>query len=244
MSRKQIKFNKKVKKNITLVAFGDSFVEGFIKSPKENTKKDREKINFITKLCTLDNPFVKCENYGIHGASNEKIAYRVYKRCKSSVQNCFFLICWSHHDRVSYFHHANDEYQTDINLLKATRKNNTFQTTMFMFGLHNMLTYLQIPHAQINSFSPLIKNHKLDYAVAANYINAEYDRNTLFDIIANRYKKEIPLRHDDYSHPENFDFEFNDYITKCYHPTASGHTLIAKTLNTLLKRYYELHFSR
>ena len=119
------------KTNLNLVAFGDSFVEGYIKLPKENTKKDRKNINFVTKLCTLDNPFIKCENYGIHGASNEKIAYRVYKRCKRSVKNCFFLICWTHPDRVSYYHEGNDEYQTDINIRKVPPKENNFATNTF-----------------------------------------------------------------------------------------------------------------
>lgn len=214
-----------------LIAFGDSFVEGLIKEPKENSFHERARINFVTQIVSLDNVFTSFENYGERGSGNESIAYKVQNRIKKPTKNCFFLVCWTSPYRIGRFDDQNDRYETVGLTSNSINKNYEFETKMFMFGISNLLKLNNIPYAFVNSFSPQSYEN-------INYINHNYKRNTLFDIIAERYgNSSEPADYETKINHSEFDIPSNKFIAPCKHPTAKGHKLIAKTLDKHLKKY-------
>lgn len=222
-----------------LVAFGDSFVEGLIKVPKENTPEERKEINFVTQLQRLDNPFTSTENYGVRGYGTEAIAYEVYKRLQQPCDDCFFLVVWSGIYRVGNYHRHPDRYQ--VNMPKGyveVPKNYVFQTDIHMEAISSLLKKRNIPYAYTNSFSPHTHESKLfdeEYFESLNYINATYKRNTLFDIIAERYGQDDENYEGGKNHTV-FDVPPSKFIAGCKHPTPIGHKLIANTLNDPIKK--------
>jgi hypothetical protein len=213
-----------------LIAFGDSFVEGLIKEPIENSVEDRAKINFVTQLASLNNSFTSFENYGERGSGNESIAYKVQKRLDQPTDNCFFLVCWTTPFRVGKYKKEFDRYETVLTS-NIVNKNFVFETKMLMFGISHLLKLNNIPYAFINSFSP-------ESYDGINYINSNYKRNTLFDIIAERYgNTSTPTDHETKVNHSFFDVPNSKFIAPCKHPTAIGHRLIAKTLDKYLKEY-------
>jgi len=214
-----------------LVAFGDSFTEGLIKEPIENTQEERAEINYANQLLKLDNPFTSLENLAYRGNGNETIAYKIYKRLQSDYKDCFFLVAWSAPARQGMYIKKDDEYKTDHH---PTIKHYKFQTEMLMLGIHFALNEFKVPHAFINAFSPHTHYSNLfnsKFFNKINYINSTYKRNTLFDIIAERYGNTSEP-----DQKEFFDVASNKYISKCNHPTALGHQLIAEKINPFLKK--------
>lgn len=207
-----------------LIAFGDSFVEGLIKDPKENSKAMRKKINFVTQLALLDNIFDSVENYGERGSGNESIAYKIHKRLhKRELSNCFFLVCWSSPFREAAYDKVNDKYSSTSKI--KFNKNYYFQTKMLMYGVSKILELYKIPYVFTSSFTTYNYNN-------TNHINWQSPCNSLFDIIALRYCQNYDTNESNY-----FNVNPNQYIAKCNHPTAIGHKLIAKTLDIHLKEY-------
>ena len=214
---------------MNLVGFGDSFTEGVIKQPKENSPKERREISFINQLVQLDNPFTSFENLGVRANSNEAIAHSVVKRTKDNTFNCFFLISWSSPTRVGQYNVKEDAYTHGGGY--GEPRNDFFLTNMFMLGIHALLKNHNIPHAFINAFSPFTESDLGDI----NYINPNLNRNTLFDIVAGRYgnKDNISELEKTKNH-DFFDVQNSQYIAPCKHPSAEGHKLIAKTLNPFI----------
>jgi lysophospholipase L1-like esterase len=221
-----------------LVAFGDSFVEGLIKEPYENSRENRKEINFVSQLINLDNCFTEAENYGVRGSSNERIAYEAYKRLKHSYSYCFFLVAWSGIERQEIYNIEKDKYEYQ-KVKRWPEKNLKFQSEMFMISLHQIFKYYKIPHAFVNAFQPLQNSNKIfdtEFFKSINYVNPDFLRNTLFDIISNRYGKNIPIpAEEQYINHDYFKVEKSKYIADCLHPSKEGHRLIAKTLNLYLE---------
>lgn len=225
-----------------LVTFGDSYVEGFIKLPKKNTEEERAKINFTQKLYEMPNNIDAIENCGRHGASNKRIAYRIFKRLRKGTQGCFFLICWSSPERLAYYCPDRQEY---VMLPKeeeyvGKKIDYVFESNMLIFGIHAILDKLKIPHAQINAFTPIIGGLPTKCYIDANYINAEYHQSSLLDIIAERY---MTNDHEPFIPSRTF-IKNSKYITECMHPTEEGNVLIAKTLSPIIENYWEQQFRR
>jgi hypothetical protein len=221
-----------------LIAFGDSFVEGLIKEPTENSIEDRANINFVTQLVSLDNSFTSFENYGERGSSNVRIAHRVWKRLQKDTSKCFFLVCWSSPYRYGTYEKNVDDYRSvDLRKEKVTNKHETFETDIFISSIKSLLDYYQVPYLQTNSFAPIDNKLPTEFYTSANYLCAEHKRNTLFDIIANRFLKNENLDEKEYyQNHDFFDVPRSNLIADCKHPTAIGHKEIAKTLNPYIKK--------
>lgn len=221
-----------------LVVFGDSFPRGLIKDPIENSKEDQNRINFCQKLLELDNQFTSLENFSQRGSGNDSIAYEAYKRIvkKKYQQDSFFLICWSGITRYAYYDIAKDRYLNVNNselFTKVITKQGYFALDTFIISLSNMLKHYKIPHAQINSFVSFgFSDLPREIYKECNYINPEYNNNTLYDIISEKYcKKSLTLWIEHSLRTK----ENNGLITDCRHPTEMGHQKIAETLNPYLK---------
>ena len=221
-----------------LVSFGDSFVEGLIKKPIENSIEERKIINFVSQLLNLDNPFSTVENFGARGSSNASIAHRVWKRAQEDTRDCFFLICWSSPYRYGHYDKHVDNYRTlDLRKEIINEKDQQFETDSFIFFIKSLLESYNIPYAQTNSFATLENRLPVQHYINANYICADQKRHTLFDIIANRFNSNLDLTANDFeSNHDMFDVPASDLIALCKHPTDQGHKKIAETLSPFLKK--------
>ena len=78
--KKTLQFLNMNNKKIThVVAFGDSFVEGYIRnSPYEDNKKANE-ISFVNQLKDYSDYIKTSTNFGAHGDANQKICYDCFK---------------------------------------------------------------------------------------------------------------------------------------------------------------------
>ena len=223
-----------------LISFGDSFVEGLIKEPNENSIEQRDEICFTRKIYENSNLFQSYTNCGLRGIGNEAILYNVYKHAsKSNNDNSFYLICLSGLERVGHYDITKDEYlilnQTRTYRTPIFRKNYKFepifQTQMLMTGIHHYLKNKNILHLFTSSFTPfhLFYNENI---IPQEYIIGDVDKaNSLFDIIADRFNKKVD-HFGDYSssHVNFFNAPKNTYIADCLHPSIEGHKLISTTL--------------
>ena len=121
-----------------LISFGDSFVEGLIKEPEENSIEERDQICFTRKIYENSEIFDSYVNYGTRGSGNESIIYNAYKHMnKFGNDNSFYLICLSGLERCGWYNLDRDAY--DISNQKGVDFEPFFQTQMLMTGIHNML---------------------------------------------------------------------------------------------------------
>ena len=214
-----------------LVVFGDSFVEGLIKEPVVNSVEERKKISFVNQLTHLDNPFSDSKNMGVRGANNRLIAHTIWKEVQQgNLKNVFYLVCWSSPYRGFGIPSKFAPYSNypDVN----------FETDVLILSVKSLLESLNIPFLQTNSFAPLDNKLPIDIYKSANYLAAEYKRNTLFDIIADRFLKDEGLNKKEYyQNHDIFDAPKSDFIAECKHPSSLGHKKIAETLNLYIKNY-------
>ena len=218
-----------------LVVFGDSFVEGLIKEPVLNSTEERTNISFVNQLTYLDNPFTASKNMGRRGASNRLIANRVWKEVQliENTKNVFYLVCWSGPWRGFDVKETDKKHKPYLDF-----PNFHFETDMVILFIKSLLESLNIPFLQTNSFAPLENKLPIDIYKSANYLFAEYKRNTLFDIIADRFLKEESLNSKDYyKNHNNFDIPKSNLVADCKHPSPLGHKKIAETLNLHIKEY-------
>lgn len=210
-----------------LIVFGDSFVEGQIKEPEENTIEQRLEISFVNQMKLMNKQITNSVNYGRRGASNEYIAYQVYEYIKNNnYENKFLLISWSGPARSSYYDITKEQYVIEAGLVnnKYTHYNVNFKNEMLFFGLQETLKCLKIPFAYTSSFTPY---NIFPFINKIDFLN-KTTNHTLFDIIGLQYNKNQEEKDLFFDHAKYTSSD--EYITPCMHPTPLGHKLIAKTL--------------
>lgn len=135
-----------------LKAFGDSFVEGLIKEPVENTMDNRMEINFATQLGKINSRITSVENYGLRGNANQKIAYDAYKHIRDTKdRSSFYIIVFSGSNRPAHYYPDTDEYHCSTEELLAKEQPQFMQEAMISL-LHNVLKQKRIPHLFCTSF--------------------------------------------------------------------------------------------
>jgi len=211
-----------------LISFGDSFVEGLIKDPYENSVEERDKICFTRKLVKRSKYLDSYKNFGLRGIGNLAISYKVYKYVENyDYKNSFLLVCWSGLDRESVYCEKRDEYE----IFQGERTQQPiFQTNILASGIHNYLKSKQIPHLFTSSFTPFYLFHNKD-TIPQKYIIGNINKaNSLFDIIGKRFNKKIAPNGNYTTSHADFNVPKTDLIAGCLHPTGKGHSLIASTL--------------
>lgn len=213
-----------------LVAFGDSFVEGLIKQPQENSVKERDAICFTRRLVETSELFDSYTNYGTRGTGNESIFYNVYKHASHhNNDDDFYLICLSGLERIGIYNKDLDCYgiaNYNINIPFEP----FFQTQMLMTGVHYYLKNKNIPHLFTSSFTPFYMFYN-KHTISEEYIIGDIDKsNSLFDIIAHRFNKNTVHFGDYRTSHVDFNVPKSKYIAHCLHPSMKGHKLIATTL--------------
>jgi len=145
-----------------LVAFGDSFVEGLIKLPQENTVFQRKQINFATQISKINSRIESVDNYGLRGNANQKIAYDAYSHIRDNSYNTYFyLIAFSGSDRASHYYPDTDEYHCTNDSLLAKEQPQFIQEAVISL-LHNVLHLKKIPHLFCSSFETY-RSEMIDY---------------------------------------------------------------------------------
>ena len=213
-----------------LLAFGDSFVEGLIKEPRENSVKQRDAICFTRRLAETSELFDSYANYGTRGSGNESIFYNAYKHSSYyDNDNSFYLICLSGLERVGFYDKNLDSYSIPNRSVNVPFEP-FFQTQMLMTGLHYYLKNKNIPHLFTSSFTPFYMFYNKD-TIPEEYIIGDVDKsNSLFDIIADRFNKDTDYFGNYQTSHVDFKVPKSKYIAQCLHPSTKGHKLIATTL--------------
>jgi len=241
-----------------LVAFGDSFVEGTIKLPTENSHTERQQINFVRQLSNQSALFDSIENFAVSGAGNKMIANDVYNFLqhteKSKLKDCFLLICWTTPYRQDVYCNDLERYFPANKLSK--HENYDFLTAQLITGTYKLCKLYDVKFLMTNSFAFVqrhnpVLNHQYIRQLS-NYIHADKPNNTLFDIILERYctdDNEYKVQDVEKLYTTNLTRIFrtiisqtpkdklSKYVTPCYHPSEEGHQLIAETLLPIIKNY-------
>lgn len=216
-----------------LIAFGDSFVEGLIKEPKENSTKDRKSINFATQLVERHSMFDSVVNFGKRGSSNHSICFRVQQYIEQhSLDDSFLLIVLSSPHRKQEYNYINDDF-VGVEYDTVTPDHLAYQKLMLQ-GIEYTLKKRCAKFLFVNSFyhdyDNILGSHDLEH-----WLNNAYQFNTLFDIITGDYCKSAQKPFvEDHS---TTDISCNEYISACKHPSAKGHCLIADTLAPEIKKF-------
>jgi hypothetical protein len=225
---------------VKFIVFGDSFVNGLISLPKRNSEAERERINFAYKIYKNYKTFTEYENISKPGASNDQIAYWVYKYIRNFLSsdsrnfldNYFFLIVWSAPVRANSYSWESDEY----NEREIAEKNWYYETDMKILAVAHLCDQFKIKYAMINSFtqnqydSPIFS---YDNPYNVQWINGDKPFNTLFDIVTEKYCTSNTNYNDDdlrYVHHHHIVNAESSLVAPCGHPTDKGHDLIAYTL--------------
>ena len=186
---------------------------------------------------------------GVSGAGNEQIAYQVTKLLDDFDKDDFVLIVFSNMLRACNYNFLTDEYvRANETEHQYARRNPVWQTDIMLLYLHSQLECRNIPHMFMNSFEPVNVYSKITYEQlkSINYYEPEYLDNTLFDIVLGTFlqKKndkleylEIDPRKTRTSIRKFKEYGGNKYISKCVHPSAEGHILIADTLIPIITEY-------
>jgi len=231
-----------------LWTFGDSFTEGFIKLPKENSPDERESICYPTQIVKRSKLFDSCNNLAERGSNNEMILYQVQKNLDNFHQQDFVIIALSHSTRASKYNSTMDEYVRVVNEEEHTiaKRSPVWQTDMMICWIHNQLRQRNIRHLFISAFEPYSVYSNIYYTelLSMGFINARFVNNTLLDILLSDYctqeSKKIKFTAIDPRDTRigrTWDYSHNKYITECNHPSPEGHTLIADTLIECLQEY-------
>jgi len=232
-----------------LWAFGDSFSEGYIKYPAENTPTEREEICYPNQIVERSQLFDICNNLSEKGSNNEMILYQVQKNIDNFHQQDFVLITLTHCLRAAKYNFAMDEYLKVTSEIEHdyAKRHPVWQTDMMLCWITKELRERNIRYMIVSGFEPYSVYSKISYSQLRDlcFINPEFMNNTLFDILLGDYCTkqsakldllEIDPRSTRIS-PRTWDYSGNKYITECNHPSAAGHILIADTLIPCLKEY-------
>lgn len=232
-----------------LWAFGDSFTEGFIKYPFENSPEERESICYPTQIVKRSKLFDSCNNLAERGSNNEMILYQVQKNLDNFHQQDFVLITLSHCLRAAKYNFSMDEYVRvdDEKEHLIAKRQPVWQTDMMLLWIHKQLSTRNIRHLFVSGFEPYSIYSDIYYTdlLKMNFINARFENNTLFDIllgdfctVASKKAKHASIdpRNTRIS-PRRWEYGDNKYITDCNHPSAEGHILIADKLIECLIEY-------
>ena len=219
-----------------LIAFGDSFVEGLIKEPFENTVQERDQICFVKQIADKCNYFDSYVNYGRRGSGNLSICYNVFKHIReNNYKNCFFLVCLSGAQRQDKYNKKTDRYENSG--CKKEYYDIMFQTNILLAGIHQILKHKEIPHLFTSSFMPF--NLFYTDVIPPKFIIGDINKcNSLFDIIAERFNTPEKLFGNYLDNHTSFNVKKTKFIADCLHPSAEGHKLIADTLTPYI--YKEL----
>jgi len=225
-----------------LLAFGDSFVEGLVKEPSENTPKERDEICFARKIVNKSKYITSYENFGKRGSGNLSISHNVYKYVQNNdCKNSFFLICWSGLDRYEEYYKETNQYQnTDY---KKQKHDPLFQTNILASGIHNYLKNRKISHLFTSSFTPFYQFHDKNIMSEKYIIGDATKANSLFDIISNRFNSNTKPFGEYLASHAQFNVPKSKFIAGCLHPTDKGHTKIAETLVPYIDNFIQLKTS-
>lgn len=212
-----------------LITFGDSFVEGLIKEPSENTAKERDQICFTKQIAKNCNYFDSYLNYGRRGSGNLSIYYDVFKHIRENdYKNCFFLVCLSGATRHDKYNNKKDQYENSGGYIKEDNEI-IFQTNILLAGTHQILKHKEIPHLFTSSFMPF--NLFYTNVIPSKFIIGDINKcNSLFDIIAQRFNTSEKLFGSYFDNHTSFNVKKTKFIADCLHPSAEGHKLIADVL--------------
>ena len=188
-----------------IVAFGDSFVEGFNKRSIYENKVKANEISFVNQIKNYSNFITSSLNYGLRSNSNQKISYDCYKWIKTNkITNTFVLVVFTTPSRQAYYKRDIDEYiLTKSNLLAD--EHIAFSKHALVLLLHNILSQKNIPHLFADSFQ-----------IDKSLVNPDPELFT--------YLHSIPY----FKKPLNL---LTKKLAPCYHPTKEGHIEIAQYLS-------------
>lgn len=209
-----------------LVVFGDSFVQGAIRLPVQNSLSIQRKINFVTQISKLY--AVEAENLGKTGNSNINIAQDVFKYVRTNdVKDVAILVVWSNYLRP---------YRPFLEDGQLKTENYMFLTEQAYLAVENILTQLEIPFLFTNSFFNHRETDKkwlLDKVSFKNWIEGDKQCNTLYDILIDSWDKGFGYKKKE-SLARKLNVE-NQFLSPCKHPSEKGHIKIAQTIFPYLK---------
>lgn len=235
----------------TLWTFGDSYTEGFIKLPEENSPEERESICYPTQIVKRNKLFDACNNLAERGSNNEMIIYQVQKNLDRFDKQDFVIIALSHSTRASRYNSIIDEYVRVANEEEhiIAKRSPVWQTDMMIYWIHSQLKTRGIQHLFISAFEPYSVYSSMYYTelLEMNFPNARFINNTLLDILLGDFctqeSKKIKFTAIDPRDTRigrTWDYGDNKYITECNHPSPEGHILIADTLIECLQKYTQI----
>lgn len=135
-----------------LVAFGDSFVEGLIKEPVENTPEERSEISFVNRIKDYSKFITTSQNMGLRGNANQKIAYDCYSWLKLCTENnIFVVVAFSGLDRQAHYYRDTDAYHCCETNLHADEQGYFIKDALVLL-LHEVMKQKNIPHLFVESF--------------------------------------------------------------------------------------------
>jgi len=236
-----------------IVGFGDSFTEGVW---NEQAHPD---LCYIANFCNRpDSQFTCWENHARGGYSNTQIAFAVYKYLvdnKHKLNDTFVMIGWTTFSRYSppiidRYDDRNqfqpyDVYGQGRNFNQYPRSTDLLihETDIRILGTIALLEKYQVPFAMIQAFDDHSTHDFSAVHNMPNWINGNKPCNTLMHIIAEKYLDDqfckLAPNTQHFSPDWINKIQPSQYITECWHPSRTGHQLIADTLYPYLEKIIE-----
>lgn len=238
-----------------LVAFGDSFVQGFAKGLDRDQSLEQ---SFVNRLRDHIDCFTGYDNRAVPGASNTQIAYDIYQWTKQQdIRDCFVFVGWTTFIRESYWEMESYKRKDapydrtpfswfkkhSIRYINEDIRKQIFDTERNIFSTSKILEILGIPHCMIQSFDDhtMMSSSVIGKKNFNSWIHWGEKNNTLMDICCERYLSSD--NHSDYGMNHKEFKVKNRYLTdECLHPNEQGHRLIAETLSKEIEKYLNEKF--
>ena len=212
-----------------IIAFGDSFVEGQIKLPYQNTDEEMARINFVTKLGERFN--IPVLNYGFRGNAQNGIAFDVHTHIKKYGfdRSALYLVVWSGYSRKQAFNLEQNNYKNWKEQSNTSNVDLHYLNNINIRGTYSLLEDNKQPFLMLSSFINFFDVDELNL----NKIRDKWVTETLFEMCAGK-KQVVPDYHSNHDNKKYYTSD-NKNITECMHPSEEGHKVIANILSTYIE---------
>ncbi len=213
-----------------IIAFGDSFVQGQIKLPYENTVEEMARINFVTKLGERFN--IPVLNYGFRGNAQNGIAFDVYTHIKKYGfdRSALYLVVWSGYSRKQAFNLEQNNYKNWKEQSNTSNVDLNYLNNINIRGTYSLLEDNKQPFLMLSSFLNMFDVQEINL----NGIESNWIEETLFEMCTGE-RKSIPdfrINHDN----KNFYSSTHPNLSECMHPSEEGHKVITNKLANYIKQ--------
>ena len=212
-----------------IIAFGDSFVQGQIKLPYQNSEEEMARINFVTKLGERFN--IPILNYGFRGNAQNGIAFDVHNHIRKYGfdRSALFLVVWSGYSRKQAFNLEEDNYRNWKEQSNTSEADLNYLNSVNVRGTYSLLKDNDQPFLMLNSFLNFFDIDEFNL----NKIKDNWASETLFQMAVGE-KQAVPNYYVNHDNKEYFP-SYSKNITECMHPSEDGHKAIADVLSKYIK---------